>query len=189
MQERLGQARALYRKGSPAEARPLFESLLPELRKQPDKADLALALMLLGQIAIDQGDYQRGADWSREAADAYRAAGDQTSRMMAVNNFGRADVYRGAYASALASYEEVLAFARASGNREAQVEELNNIGNVHYYQARYLEARQAFDDALKLVDQAGSAPWAGRRRRITLSNQAVLYQRLGREQQAIELYR
>ncbi|MFL5440402.1 MAG: tetratricopeptide repeat protein, partial [Myxococcales bacterium] len=173
MQERLGQARALYRKGSPAEARPLFESLLPELRKQPDKADLALALMLLGQIAIDQGDYQRGADWSREAADAYRAAGDQTSRMMAVNNFGRADVYRGAYASALASYEEVLAFARASGNREAQIEELNNIGNVHYYEARYLEAREAYQDALKLVDQARSEPWAPRRRRITLLNQAA----------------
>ncbi|MFL5248706.1 MAG: CHAT domain-containing protein [Myxococcales bacterium] len=188
MQERLGQARALYRKGSPAEARPLFESLLPELRKQPDKADLALALMLLGQIAIDQGDYQRGADWSREAADAYRAAGDQTSRMMAVNNFGRADLYRSAYSSALASFEEALALARGSGHREAEIEELNNIGTVHYYEARYLEAGEAYQHALKLVDHARSEPWAARRRRITLLNQAALYLRLTRYQQAIDVY-
>jgi len=52
--------------------------------------------------------------------------------MMAVNNFGRADLYRGAYSTALASFEEALALARASGNREVEIEELNNIGTVHY---------------------------------------------------------
>ena len=48
VQERLGEARALYRKGSPAEARPLFESLLPELRKQPDKEAILYEVVALG---------------------------------------------------------------------------------------------------------------------------------------------
>jgi tetratricopeptide (TPR) repeat protein len=188
VQDRLGEARALHQKGSAAEARAVFESLLPELRKQPDQADLALALKSLGEIALREGDYQRAADLSRQAADAYRAAGDETTRIRAVNTIGLAHLYRGDYPSALGYFEEALAFARANGQPQAEVEELNNVGNVHYYQARYLDAQQAFHDALELVDHARSAPWAARRRRITLSNQAVLYQRLGLEQQAIEVY-
>src|SRR5207237_9999271 len=62
------------------------------------------------------------------------------------------------------------------------------VRNVHSYQARYLDALHAFREALERVDDSGDAPWTGRRRRITVSNLAVLFQRLGREEQAIELY-
>jgi tetratricopeptide (TPR) repeat protein len=148
----------------------------------------ARAQLSLSQVALGQGDYQRAADRARESAEAYRLLGDQAGRTRAVNAAGLADLYSGAYPRALASFGEALALAKARGDREAEVEELNNIGNVHYYQARYLDALHAFRAALDEVDGAASAPWTARRRRITLSNLAVLFQRLGREEQAIDLY-
>ncbi|TMA16220.1 MAG: tetratricopeptide repeat protein [Deltaproteobacteria bacterium] len=153
-----------------------------------DRAGQARALLSLHQSALTEGDYGRAAARAREAAAIYRALGDDAGRTLAVKGVGLADLYRGAYPEALGSFEEALALARVRGDREGEIEELNNVGNVHYYQARYLEALHAFRDALEKVDEAAGEPWTARRRRITLSNLAVLYQRLGREEQAIDLY-
>jgi len=153
-----------------------------------DRAGQARALLSLHQSALTEGDYGRAAARAREAAAIYRALGDDAGRTLAVKGVGLADLYRGAYPEALESFEEALALARVRGDREGEIEELNNVGNVHYYQARYLEALHAFRDALEKVDEAAGEPWTARRRRITLSNLAVLYQRLGREEQAIDLY-
>jgi CHAT domain-containing protein/tetratricopeptide (TPR) repeat protein len=155
---------------------------------KPDRIAQAGSLLSLSETALGQGDYQRAADRARESADIYRSLGDALGRTRAVKAAGLADLYSGAYPAALASFEEALALARATGDRDAEVEELNNVGNVHYYQARYLDALHAFQNALDEVDKAGPAAWTARRRRITISNLAVLFQRVGREEQAIDLY-
>jgi len=138
---------------------------------------------------MKDGDYDRAAGRAREAAAAYRSLGDEAGRTRAVNGVGLAELYRGAYPAALTRFEEALAMTRSTGDREGEIEELNNLGNVHFYQARYLDALHAFRSALDAVDAAGDAPWTARRRRITLSNLAVLFQRLGRDEEAVELYR
>ena len=66
---------------------------------------------------------------------------------------------------------------------------LNNLGNVYYYEARYSEAFKAYDAASAVVEEGGMTrnghrPW----RAITRLNLATLYQRLGNDQRAINVY-
>ena len=161
---------------------------LAQAGKAPDRKDDASGLFSLHQEALRAGDYERAVVRAREAVAAYRSLGDETGLRQAVNGIGLAELYRGGYPAALARFEEALALSRASGDRDAEIEELNNVGNVHFYQARYLDALQTFRAALDAVDAAGDAPWTARRRRITLSNLAVLFQRVGRYEEAIDLY-
>ncbi|MFL5302448.1 MAG: CHAT domain-containing protein [Anaeromyxobacteraceae bacterium] len=186
---RLTEARALHERGSVQEAQKLYESLLPALRARNEPADLGAALAALSQIASARGDYDRAAAMGREAAEVYRTLGDKAGQSGALNGVGVAELYRGDYPHALAHFEEALALSGAAGDREAEVEQLNNVGSVFFLQARYLDALRAYRSARDRVDRSAGAPWQARRRRITLSNLAALFQRLGRYEVALELYR
>ena len=98
-------------------------------------------------------------------------------------------MYRGNFEQGLGLLDEALALSRAAGDPEAQVEQLNNAGTAYFMQARYLDAVRAFRAAEDVVDGAAGAPWQPRRRRLTLSNLAALYQRLGAYERALVLYR
>jgi len=186
---RLAEARALQEKGSLREAQKLYESLLPDLEARKDLAELGSVLNGLSQIATAQGDYDRAAARGRDAAETYRKVGDRSGQTRAVNNIGAAEAYRGDYPQALEHFEVALALSRATDDREAEVEELNNIGSVFFLQARYLDALRSYRSALDRVDQAAGAPWHPRRQRLTISNLAALFQRLGGYEQALDLHR
>src|SRR6266852_4546457 len=62
---RLKEARALREKGLDREGRRLYESLLPELRRQNNEAGLAEALNALSAIANGQGEYELAIGWAR----------------------------------------------------------------------------------------------------------------------------
>ncbi len=189
LQQRLGEARALQQKGSLREAQKAYESLLRELEANGDRAGLATALSSLSQIASAQGEYDRAIEKARRANDLYRELGDHAGETRALNNIGFAELYRGDYLPALDHFHEALALSRRNGNGEAEVEELNNIGSVYYLQARYLDALQAYRSAQERADRAAGEPWYARLHRITISNLAALFQRLGGYQQALDLYR
>src|SRR5262249_51798510 len=177
IQQRLSEAHTLRQKGSLREAQKLYESVLPDLRAR--KTDLGSALTALTQIASALGDYDLALARGQAAAEVYRQLGDQGGLVRALNLLGAAEAYRGAYVPALARFEEALGLARARGDREAEVEELNNIGSVLFPQARYLDALDAYQAALDHVEAAAGAPWYARRKRITLSNLATVFLRLG----------
>ena len=187
IQQRLSGAHALQQKGSLREAQKLYESVLPDL--QTRTADLAPALTALTQIASALGDYDLALARGQEAAEVYRQLGDQAGQVRALNLLGAAELFRGDYGPARAHFEEALGLARARGDREAEVEELNNIGSVLFPQARYLDALGAYQSALDRVEAAAGEPWYARRKRITLSNLATVFLRLGDYDQAMELYR
>ena len=187
IQQRLSGAHALQQKGSLREAQKLYESVLPDL--QARTADLAPALTALTQIASALGDYDLALARGQEAAEVYRQLGDQAGQVRALNLLGAAELFRGDYGLARAHFEAALGLARARGDREAEVEELNNIGSVLFPQARYLDALGAYQSALDRVEAAAGEPWYARRKRITLSNLATVFLRLGDYDQAMELYR
>jgi CHAT domain-containing protein len=189
LQQRLAEARALQQKGSLREAQKLYEESLGDLTSRGDQENLGTALNALSQIATAQGDYGRAASAGRDAVEAYRRSGNRAGERRAVNSVGLAELYRGDYPLAEARFEEGLALARAGADTEAEVEELNNLGTVFFPQARYLDALHAYRTALERVDRAASAPWAARRRRITLSNLATVFLRLGSYDQALDIYR
>ncbi len=183
----LDDARALQQRGALREAQKAYEALLPELRSS-DPAALGAALNALSKIATAQGQYESAAARAREAVDVHRALADRGGEAHAIHLLAVAELYQAHYATALSLLETELALARAIGDREREIEALNNVGSVHFHQARYLDALRAYREALDSVRQAGAAPWSTRLRRITLANLAALFQRVGHDDQAIQLY-
>jgi CHAT domain-containing protein/tetratricopeptide (TPR) repeat protein len=189
VQQRLAEARAAQERGSSREAQKLYESLLPDLAPRGPPADLAAALFALSQLASAQGEYDRASARGREAAEAYRELGDRAGESRALNSIAQAEVYRGDFQQALAHLDQALALARAVGDLEAEVEQLDNTGSAFFLQARYLDALRAYRAAEERVERAAGAAWQARRRRLTLSNLAALFQRLGAYDEALDLYR
>jgi len=183
----LDEARALQQRGALREAQKAYEALLPELRSS-DPAALGAALIALSKIASAQGQYDSAAARAREAADVHRALGDRGGEAYAIHLLGVAELYQAHYASALNQLATALELARTIGDREREIAVLNNVGSIHFHQARYLDALRAYRKALDIVGQAGDAPWSTRLRRITLANLAALFQLVGHEDQAIQLY-
>jgi CHAT domain-containing protein/tetratricopeptide (TPR) repeat protein len=183
----LDQARALQQKGALREAQEAYEALLPRLRSS-DPAAFGAALDALSKIASAQGQYDSAAARAREAIEVHRSLRDRRGEAYALHLLAVAELYQGHYPSALGLLEKALALARTIPDREREIEELNNIGSVHFHQARYLDALRAYREALDSVGQAGDAPWSMRLRRITLTNLAALFQRVGRDDQALQLY-
>jgi len=183
----LDDARALQQRGALREAQKAYEALLPELRSS-DPAALGAALNALSKIASAEGQYDSAAARAREAADVHRALGDRGGEAYAIQLLGVAELYQAHYASALIQLKTALDLARTIGDREREIAVLNNVGSIHFHQARYLEALRAYREALNSAGQAGTAPWSTRLRRITLTNLAALFQQVGHEDQAIQLY-
>jgi tetratricopeptide (TPR) repeat protein len=183
----LDAARALQERGAIREAQKAYEALLPELRSS-DPAALGAALIALSKIASAQGQYDSAAARAREAINVHRAAGDRRGEAYAIHLLGVAELYQAHYASALNQLETALELARTIGDHEREIAVLNNVGSIHFHQARYLDALRAYREALDIAGQVGPAPWRTRLRRITLTNLAALFQRVGHDDQAIQLY-
>lgn len=162
---------------------------MSELKARPASPELGAALVALSQLASARGDYETAVARGREAAVACRASGDAAGESRALNAAAVAEVYRGELRQGLADLERALALSRAAGDRESEVEQLNNTGTALFLQARYLDAVRAYRAAEDVVDRADGAPWQARRRRLTRSNLAALYQRLGAYERALDLYR
>ncbi len=180
-------ARALQQRGALREAQKAYEALLPELRSS-DPAALGDALIALSKIASAQGQYDAAAARAREAVDVHRALGDRGGEAHAVNLLAIAELYQSHYKTALNLLKTALDLARTIGDREREIAVLNNMGSVHFHQARYLEALRTYREALDRAPEGDAAPWSTRLRRITLTNLAALFQRVGHEDQAIQLY-
>ncbi|MFL5272218.1 MAG: CHAT domain-containing protein [Anaeromyxobacteraceae bacterium] len=187
--ERLAEARALQDRGAFAEADARYEALLADLGPDAPPAERAPALLGESQIAASRGEYERAARTGRAAAQAYRAARDASGEARGLKATGVAELYQAEYPSALASFDAAIALARAAGDRETEADLLNNVGTVHYLVARYLDALRAYRAAQRVVDGAGAGPWQEGARRVTVSNVAALYQRLGAYDEALDLYR
>jgi len=185
---RLEQARALQAKGSSPEARKLYESLLPALEAQKRRGELAAALTALTEIASAQGDYDVAVARARESVELYRSLGDAVGQARALNNWGANELYRGDYPAALTQFQQALALYRTTANGDGEVEQLTNIGTVSYFQGKYLEAWRAYREAMNRVEQASAEPWSARLRQLVMHNLATLFQRVGRDDRALELY-
>jgi CHAT domain-containing protein/tetratricopeptide (TPR) repeat protein len=188
-QRRLEQARALQEKGLEGQARKLYESLLPELRSQNNKPELARVLNDLSLIASASGDNELAIARARESAGLFRQLSDQGGEARAVNNLGKGELNRGEYTSAKAHFEESLKLYQGIHDAEGEIKQYNNIGNVFYYQSRYLDALEAYEEAMKRVERSAGKPWSARLRQGTMLNLGTLFQRLGREEKALDLYR
>jgi tetratricopeptide (TPR) repeat protein len=181
------EAKALQQKGAVAEARKRYEAMLPSLRAN-DRELLGNALLELGNILSSQGDYGGASARARESTDVFRALGDKSGEARAVHGVGVSELYQAHYAAALEHLQQSVTLARAAANSELVIEAISNIATLHFYQARYLESLRAYHEALAALDGQSGQPWAARLRRILLTNLAALFQRVGQEEQALQIY-
>jgi len=186
--QQLTTARQLHKKGALAESLKAYEAMLShdDLPKGTTRAQI---LLEDSQVALALGDYQRTVGRAAEAVPLLRKSGDLANAGLALNTIGSAQLYRGDYDAALVSFEQSLGIERALKNGNAEVARLNNIGNVYFFQGQYLETLRQYQRALDVVERRRDESWVPRRRQLTLANLATLYEQLGQNQHALDLYR
>jgi CHAT domain-containing protein/tetratricopeptide (TPR) repeat protein len=152
---------------------------------------VAVFLITLLQSAGDllaRGEYEAAIRQAQSAFDVHERAGAHADAAWDLNDIGLAQQYLGHYDAALDAYRRALTLDIAAGNADGEVTRLNNIGNVHFFLGRYSDADASYDAAWAKVETATSAKERGRLRKMTLSNMAVLAQRLGADERALGLY-
>jgi tetratricopeptide (TPR) repeat protein len=184
----LDEAVRLQRDGHNVEARDALRELVPALRATGDRAGLARALSAASEASIALGEYETAIAEAREALVLHRQLGRSQDAAWDLNAVGLASLYLGRYDDALASYESALALDRAAGDGDGETTRLNNMGNVHYMRGRYGDARRLYEEAMAAADGRTSDAGRARLRKMSLSNLAVLHQRLGAYQRALDLY-
>ena len=146
------------------------------------------ALLALANVEAGLGRY---ADSTRHAADAttvFEIVGDGTGVALSLNRGGVTALAAGDYPEAERLLMLAVARSTTIGDQEQRAEQLGNLANVQFFVGRYANAARLTQEALAVTAAAAAEPWAGRRRRILLSNQATLLLRLGRYQQALTVF-
>ena len=184
----LDDAVRLQREGKNREAQLALRALLPELRVSPDRAGLARALAAVTDASLALGEYESAITEAEEAFDVHQRLGQEADAAWDLNAVGLANLYLGRYDKALASYQRALALDRAAGDGDGEITRLNNIGNVHYMRGRYSDALRLYEEAFTKVDGRTTERSRARLRKMTISNLAVLQQRLGADERALDLY-
>jgi CHAT domain-containing protein/Flp pilus assembly protein TadD len=143
----------------------------------------------MSRIYASDGDYERAIDSARRSAVTYQQVRDVGGEAHALNNKGIAELQAGSYQNAQVDMERALMLSETANDLENQVQVLNNLGSAHYFIGSYWEAAQGYERAMSLVSANTSAKWSGYWLQITKFNQATLLQRLGRYNDALNIYR
>jgi tetratricopeptide (TPR) repeat protein len=184
----LRHAAELERSGRDAAAREAYGALLP--LAPPGTRERARILASLAMVESNLGDYKAAASHAREAADIYAAVQEPRGRASALNRAALAAMYAGDYHTAAATLETVAKLLATTGDDEWQAQQvISNLGNAFFFLGRYADAARSYDAALALADKHRDEAWAARRRHLALVNKATLFQRLGRDEEALALYR
>ncbi len=186
--DRIRQADSLQDKGSLQEAREIYDSVLKQLGADPSPP-LGHVLNGLSSVAASEGNYKQSVQFAQQADDVYRKLDNAEGRAFALNNRGIAEGELGLYPAAQASLREALSFCQSIGDFETEVRTLNNLGNAYYFPGDYLESLRSYQDAWRIVESHSADKWSDYWRQITKINEATLYQRLGRYQNALQIYK
>ncbi|HYL93699.1 MAG TPA: CHAT domain-containing tetratricopeptide repeat protein, partial [Alphaproteobacteria bacterium] len=185
---KLDDAAALQQKGKQKEARDLYRIAADELRTSGDEQKAAAALSAAGKTSLSLGDYAGAIADAEQAIQLRRRLRTPAGSGLDYNTLGLAHQNLGNYPAALENYQQALKEDRAGGDSAGEIRELNNIGGVYSYQGRYVPALDSYQEALTKVNATADEPWTSWGRRLTVANIAILYQRLGLEERALELY-
>ncbi len=104
-----------------------------------------------------------------------------------LNRQGAELLYKGEYEKALETFERSRRLHHERGERKAEAERWVNIGAIHFYRGRYLQAWATYTEASALIRDADS--WAVDVRQLIDMNRAAVLQKLGRDQDALDIYK
>ena len=187
--EQLRQADALQDQGSLQQARAIYDSVVKAMAGSEPSPQLAHALNGLSNVSSSQGNYQEAVEFARQAETIYQKLGDAQGQAFALNSEGIAEGELGKYSKAQETFRKALALSQSRDDRLTTVRTLNNLGNVYYFPGQYLEALRSYEAAWAVLEKNPGEKWSELWRNITQINEATLYQRLGRYETALEIYK
>jgi CHAT domain-containing protein len=189
IEERIRHADVLQDKGALSESRNIYESLLTALPSEPPTRQLGHVLNGLANLLSSLGEHRHAIEFAERANQVYRRLGDADGEAYALNNRGIAEGELGDYPAAQVTLRQALVFGQQAGDFETQIRTLNNLGNAYYFPGQYLESLRAYQNAWRILDDHPADKSNDYWRQITRFNEATLYQRLGRYQSALEIYK
>ena len=187
--QQIERASKLFEEGHSTDARKIYESLLSALRGRAPSSQLGYVLNAMSKIVAADGKYTDSIQLAEQAAQVYRQVGDVGGESHALNNKAIAELQIGSYPGARQDLEQALLLSRRGHDPENEVQVLNNLGSAYYFPGSYSEAQQYYDQAMNLVDRNAATRWSDYWRQITSFNQATLFQRIGRYEKALLIYR
>jgi tetratricopeptide (TPR) repeat protein len=155
---------------------------------QAGSSERGEALLALANVEAGLGKYTDSARHAAEATRIFDALGDAANAALSLNRSGVTALYAGNYPEAERLLALALERSTAIGDRNLRAEQLGNLANVQFFVGRYADSARFTQEALDITAASATEPWAGRRRRILLSNQATLLLRLGRYQEALNVF-
>jgi predicted ATPase/DNA-binding SARP family transcriptional activator/Tfp pilus assembly protein PilF len=118
-------------------------------------APRARALYGAGNLARQQGDYDRAQLLYDESLALWRRLDDPSGMAATLNSAGIVAYWRGEYRRTQSLLEESLALQRQAGNRWAIAVALSNLGILLYQLGEYDRAEALYDESLALMQELG----------------------------------
>ena len=169
--------------GDQTEALARYERSLAAYRDCGDMHGCAIAYHNLGMVSADRGRLDAAACYFRESRVFAQKAGDLYLQALCHVNQGELDVRRQRFENARQEAERGLALFDQLGARGAKADAYRVIGMVYRETGRYALAESRLRSAIELAAGAGSVLNEAEASREL----ALLYQALGRNQEALRL--
>ncbi|MBI2567705.1 MAG: tetratricopeptide repeat protein [Candidatus Schekmanbacteria bacterium] len=150
-----------------------------------DRAGLVRALILLGTVALDDGDFRTAKSRYGEAIAVARSNGDSFSEAVAQGNLAVVYHHEGNWPEARKLYEAALHTDRRRGEVRQEGIIVGNLADLLHQMGRLPEARARYEDALELHRRTGNRRFEGH----TLTNLANVLGDQGHVAAAREAYR
>jgi non-specific serine/threonine protein kinase len=124
-------------------------------RKGRPPAERAKALLMVGVLASQQGDYPAARALHEEGVSIFRKLGNRSGIARSLSNLGLVARDQGDHRAAVALYKESLAICRQLDNQREIPNALNNLGIALYDQGDYPAARALFEESLSIRRERG----------------------------------
>jgi predicted ATPase len=118
---------ARWRQDRP-EAERYLNAAIPQLCAQNDQCGLALALCMLSDVVVDDGDFERAESLAEKALALAHELGDPWLEGLATNSLGSIAAYRLDYPVAAAHWDQSLRLFRITGDPAYVCQLLGNLG-------------------------------------------------------------
>ena len=164
-------------------AQSLAEEGLAHARKIKNKKLIIEALLPLGFIIENQGDYARASALLEEKLVLSREVGEKWDVARALVLLGNVALNQKDYVGARVHYEEGLAISREISHRLFIALISNNLGHVALNEGNYTAARELYTEAVLLAQEVGSVRYMI----IHLVGWAGLARALGQPERATRL--
>jgi tetratricopeptide (TPR) repeat protein/transcriptional regulator with XRE-family HTH domain len=134
----------------------LQQSAIAAARSAGDRLGEADALVWLGGLQGDTGDYPAAADTLSQAMAIYDEAGDALGQSVAFGHIGFVQMLAGDYPAAEASHRRSLELARTADSRTGQAHALSSLGMVQQLIGDLAAAAASLQQALTWFTELGN---------------------------------